>query len=258
MNYLEFDGVGFGYSEQAPILSQVNLTIGQGERLLILGANGSGKSTLGLLAAGVLRPTRGRLIVGECGRSIRRGIVFQNSRSQMVGASVQEDLAFGLTVLNRPAKEIREKVERYLEMFGLASKRDYGVQQLSGGELRRLALASVLITEPDLIVLDEPLAMLDQANQDRVLEILASLIPKETAVIWLDHDLRSVRHLPTRYILTPDGCVRPVTLDMLNSKEFLAEYGLRPAPLQALEWKYPHLIKNAILGPKAVEVNSHA
>jgi len=258
MNYLDFNGVGFGYTEQAPILSQVNLTIGQGERVLILGANGSGKSTLGLLAAGVLQPTRGQLTVGESRHPIRRGIVFQNSRSQMVGASVQEDLAFGLTVLNRPAKEIREKVEQYLEMFGLASKREHGVHQLSGGELRRLGLAAVLITEPDLIVLDEPLAMLDQANQEIVLKILTTLIPKNTAVIWLDHDLRSVRHMPTRYILTPEGHVEPVTLDMLNSREFLAEHGLRPAPLQALEWKYPHLIKNAILGPKAIEVNHHA
>lgn len=258
MNYLDFNGVGFGYSEQAPILSQVNLTVRQGERILILGANGWGKSTLGLLAAGVLQPTCGQLIVGESGHLIRRGIVFQNSRSQMVGASVQEDLAFGLTVLNRPAKEIREKVEQYLEMFGLSSKREHGAHQLSGGELRRLGLASVLITEPDLIVLDEPLSMLDQANQNLVLEILTTLIPRDTAVIWLDHDLRSVRHLPTRYILTSDGSVVPVTLEMLNSKGFLAEHGLRPAPLQELEWKHPNLIKNSILGPKAIEVNHHA
>lgn len=251
MRLLDFEGVGFGYSEQAPILSEVNLSLRKGKRSLILGSNGSGKSTIALLAAGLLTPGRGKILSDYPG--LRKGIVFQNSRLQMVGSTVEEDLAFGLTVLNLPVSVIRAKVNHFLELFGLEAKRQYGADQLSGGELRRLALAGVLITEPDLLILDEPLAMLDYHNQQIFLQCLDEVVPRETTILWLDHDLRSLRYTDDWFILSHEKTIEPVTLDQLNTVDILEKYGLQPTPLQPLEWNYPKYISHAILGPERVE-----
>jgi energy-coupling factor transporter ATP-binding protein EcfA2 len=186
---------------------------------------------------------------------MRTGIVFQNSRLQMVGSSVEEDLAFGLTVLNLSPQTIRSKVNQYLNLFGLTEKRQHGAHQLSGGELKRLALAGVLITEPDLLILDEPLSMLDFENQQIFLRCLGDLVPRETTVLWLDHDLRSLRYTEEIFLLSHKGTIDPISFDQLNSAAFLEEYKLQPTPLQPLEWKHPERIRKTILGPERVEFN---
>lgn len=255
MKLLDFEGVGFGYSGQAPILSGVNFAVNRGDKILILGPNGSGKSTFALLAAGILTPQVGEIktaFINDSG--IRTGIVFQDSRMQMVGTTVEDDLAFGLSVLNYPAPEIKKLVDQYLDLFGLNSKRHHGAAQLSGGELRRLALAAVMITNPDLIILDEPLAMLDFAGQRSFLSLLETPLFADTGLIWLDHDLRHARYLKQWYVLKPTGFLETLTLTQLNSEEFLKANKLMPTPLQPLEWEYPGLVRKAIFGPEEIEI----
>ena len=106
-----------------------------------------------------------------------------------------------LSLLKLSSVEIRLRVDRFLSLFGLETKRHHTPHQLSGGELRRLALAAVLITEPELLILDEPLAMLDAANQVMILNYIQTLIPPTTTVIWLDHDLRRARFFKNWYLL---------------------------------------------------------
>lgn len=251
MQLMAMNGVGFGYPGQAPILSKVDLIINQGDRISILGPNGSGKSTLALLIAGLLTPNRGEINGYQQRPSV--GIVFQNSRHQMVGSTVEEDLAFGLSLKNLATDIIKERVEDYLGKFKLTSKRHHNINQLSGGEMRRLALAAVLIYEPQVLILDEPLAMLDKGAQTILLECLAENILPETAIIWFDHEVRSIRHTKRWMVLTGDGRLNPVSLKELNSKTFLYRHGLTPAPLQALEWDFPGRISEAILGPERIK-----
>jgi energy-coupling factor transporter ATP-binding protein EcfA2 len=257
MKVLEFKGVGFGYPGQTPIISGVNFFLNRGEHVLILGPNGSGKSTFAFLAVRLLSPKTGEIVFHAPPSSIegypKIGIVFQNSRLQIVGTTVEEDLAFGLTVLNYPAAKIKDQVNHFLDFFDFTPKRFQSVHQLSGGELRRLALASTLITEPDLLILDEPLSMLDCHSQELFLKIFHRVISKETAVIWLDHDVRSIRYLEKRYLLHQKGCLTPITLADLNSEDFVRKSFLNPAPLQYLEWKYPEQVSRSIFGPDQIE-----
>jgi energy-coupling factor transporter ATP-binding protein EcfA2 len=257
MQILNFKGVGFGYPGQALILSGADFSLAKGERAIVLGANGSGKSTLALLAARLLSPQSGEIEFGlQNGSDLRVGIVFQNCRQQLVGSTVEEDLAFGLTVLNENATNMQRKVSEFLRAFQLADQRKLNCEQLSGGELRRLALAGVLITEPELLILDEPLAMLDSYNQAVFLYCLQHYVSKDTAVLWLDHDLRHIRHVETYYGLAAQQ-LQPLDLKMLNEWAFLAQAGLEPAPLQFLEWRFPHQISQSILGPEQVQFHDN-
>lgn len=252
-NLLVMNGVGFGYPGQTPILSEINLEIKSGDRISILGRNGSGKSTMALLIAGLLAPTSGE--IGGFNRRPTVGIVFQNSRHQMVGSTVEDDIAFGLSLKNLATDELQSKVEFFLANFKLASKRHFNINQLSGGELRRLALAAILITEPQILILDEPLAMLDKEAQTTFLKCLSEHVHPETAIIWFDHDVRSIRHTKTWMVLTKEGRLARVTLNDLNSKSFLKSHSLTPAPLQFLEWEFPGRISGAIFGPERIRID---
>lgn len=248
---IAMNGVGFGYPGQTPILSQADLEIRQGERILILGPNGSGKSTMALLIAGLLTPTSGK--INRYGHQMNIGIVFQNSRHQMVGSTVEDDLAFGLSLKGINTIALKEKVELFLENFNLVSKRHHNINQLSGGELRRLALASVLITDPQIIILDEPLAMLDKKNQNIFLDCLRDNLGPEKTLIWFDHEVRSIRYTNRWMVLSSKGNLIQVSLNELNSKAFLADFKLTPAPLQDLEWGLPGRISDSIFGPEGIK-----
>ena len=244
------NGVGFGYPGQTPILSTVNFEINEGDRISILGPNGSGKSTMALLIAGLLAPTSGEISGFTNRPSV--GIVFQNSRHQMVGSTVEDDLAFGLSLMNLITDDLQKRVAYFLSEFKLASKRHYNINQLSGGELRRLALASVLITEPRILILDEPLAMLDKEAQSIFLNCLKANVHPETALIWFDHEVRSIRHTERWMVLSKQGRLNPVSLNDLDSRLFLKSHSLTPAPLQWLEWEFPGRISGAIFGPERI------
>lgn len=244
------NGVGFGYPGQAPILSGLNFEINQGEQISILGPNGSGKSTMALLIIGLHTPTSGEIVRYDCQPSI--GIVFQNSRHQMVGSTVEEDLAFGLSLKNLTTNDLMNKVETFLTKFNLESKRHHNVNQLSGGELRRLALASVMITEPQILILDEPLTMLDKKNQVLFLDCLLENIKTGTTLIWFDHEVRWIRYTKKWLVFTKENQLKPVSLFELNSKSFLADNSLTPAPLQELEWELPGRVSGSIFGPERI------
>lgn len=245
------NGVGFGYPGQTPILYGVDFEVNQGEQISVLGPNGSGKSTMALLIAGLLTPTSGEINRYGCRPST--GIVFQNSRHQMVGSTVEEDLAFGLSLMNIATDVLNNKVETFLKKFNLDSKRHYNVNQLSGGELRRLALASVMITEPQILILDEPLTMLDKKNQVLFLDCLLENIKTGTTLIWFDHEVRWIRYTQKWFVFTKRDQLKQVSLAELNSKPFLTDNSLTPAPLQELEWELPGRVSRSIFGPERIK-----
>jgi biotin transport system ATP-binding protein len=174
------------------VLSDVSVALDE-RRIAIIGANGSGKSTFARLLNGLQLPTRGRVLVDGAdtrshGREIRRrvGFGFQNPDNQIVFPLVSEDLAFGMSNLGLPAEEVERRIRDVLERYDLAHLRDAATYHLSGGEKQLLALAGVLVTEPDYVVLDEPMTLLDLRNKRRIAQVIASL---PQTVVVVSHDL---------------------------------------------------------------------
>ncbi len=202
-------------------LQNLSLTAGKGERLALLGANGSGKSTLLRLLAGLEFPetgqieffgealTRQRLTESDFFYRFRRrvGVVFQNPDVQLFNASVFDELAFGPLQLGWPKAEIRRRVESTLAGMGLAALRDRAPHRLSGGEKKRVAIASILITDPEVLLLDEPIAALDPASQTGIIDLLSSWRGSPRTVITATHDLNALESIADRCIVLQDGSV---------------------------------------------------
>ncbi len=177
-----------------PVLSGISLSLGE-RRIGIVGANGSGKSTFARLLNGLVVPKAGSVTIGDLdtardGKAIRRkvGFVFQNPDHQIVMPIVAEDLAFGLKARKIPKAEIDARIDGALARYGLTHLRDRPVHLLSGGEKQLVALSAVLVTEPDVLVLDEPTTLLDLRNRNRVAAAIAAL-PQQTVLVSHDLDL---------------------------------------------------------------------
>lgn len=177
---------------QREVLSDVTVTLRE-RRVAIIGPNGSGKSTFARLLNGLQVPARGRVLVEGLdtrshGRDVRRkvGFGFQNPDNQIVFPVVSEDLAFGMKHHGLPAEAVDQRIRAVLERYDLAHLYDAPTHHLSGGEKQLVALAGVLITEPDYVVLDEPLTLLDLRNKRRVAAVIAAL---PQTVIVVTHDL---------------------------------------------------------------------
>jgi biotin transport system ATP-binding protein len=179
------------------VLDGITLTLTE-RRIGFVGANGSGKSTLARLLNGLVVPTSGRVTFDGLdtrtqGRAIRRrvGFVFTDPDAQIVMPTVGEDVAFSLRGTgrraDRPSKEeTAERVHRALERFGLADHADHPAHLLSGGQKQLLALTSVLVTEPEVLVCDEPTTLLDLRNARRVTDLLSGL---DQQVVLVTHHL---------------------------------------------------------------------
>lgn len=206
MNSVVFEGVSHGYGERR-VLQEIELTITD-HRVGIVGANGSGKSTLARMINGLVTPDHGRvtvdgLDVSKKGREVRRrvGFVFTNPDNQIVMPTVAEDVAFSLRRRGLSAAESAERVAATLERFGLAGHADHAAHRLSGGQKQLLALASVLVTEPAIVVADEPTTLLDARNARLITEMLTGL---DQQVIVVTHQLELLAGFD-RVIVIDDG-----------------------------------------------------
>ncbi|MGR0219487.1 energy-coupling factor ABC transporter ATP-binding protein [Agromyces sp. ZXT2-6] len=194
MAEIVFDRVTHRYDGDA-VLADVSLTLTE-RRVGVIGANGSGKSTLARLINGLVTPTSGRVLVdgldvARNGREVRRrvGFVFTNPDNQIVMPTVREDVAFSLRRLRLPAADAAARVERILDRFGLTELADRPAHRLSGGQKQLLALAAVLVAEPDVIVADEPTTLLDARNAALVERHFAAL---DQQLIVVTHRLEAV------------------------------------------------------------------
>ena len=185
----ELDHVGFAYEDSGPALCDVSLSITRGERVAVLGANGSGKSTLLRLLDGLVFPATGcvrafgealseRALRDEAqAQRFRRrvGLVFQNADAQLFSTSVREEIAFGPLQLDLDREQVVTRVADVAGMLGLDGLLERPPFRLSGGEKKKVALASVLVVNPEVILLDEPTAGLDPRTQGWLLDLLAEL-----------------------------------------------------------------------------------
>ena len=189
-----FDNVTYDFPGGTRALDNVSVHIGPGEKITVIGNNGSGKTTFALLINGILKAAAGRVEVcdldpldDEQNRRLKQkvGLVFQNPDNQLVSSTVEREIAFSLENRNLPRTEMIEKVAGALSQFHLEDYRDRLTSELSGGEKQRLALAAVMVAEPDILILDEPGSFLDESGRrslDVAVERLLAARPDLTVI----------------------------------------------------------------------------
>lgn len=192
---IRFEGISQSYGDRV-VLRGIDLELAE-PRVGIIGANGSGKSTLARMINGLVTPESGRVTVAGLdvareGAAVRRkvGFVFPDPEAQIVMPTVAEDVAFSLRRQRLPRERRDELVAQVLARFGLAEHRDHPAHRLSSGQKQLLALASILVTEPEILVCDEPTTLLDLRHARQVARLLAEL-PQQ--VVLVTHHLDLVR-----------------------------------------------------------------
>ena len=205
-------------AKEAPALSDVSLTVHDGEYVAVLGHNGSGKSTLAKLLNMILLPTVGKIFIDgveittpdfteDDVFNVRRkiGMVFQNPDNQLVATVVEEDVAFGPENLGLPREEIRKRVDEALEMVDMTSYKRHAPHKLSGGQKQRVAIAGIIAMKPKVIIFDESTAMLDPLGRHEVIRIMEKLNREEhITVINITHYMDEAARAD-RVIVINDG-----------------------------------------------------
>jgi cobalt/nickel transport system ATP-binding protein len=217
-----FEAVDLHYSYgKISALNGLNLNIAEGERIAFLGANGSGKSTLLRLfdalyfpSSGELRyrgtPLKEELFEQESfAFSYRRevALVFQNPDVQLFCPTVYEEVAFGPLQMKWPKEVIRGRVAETLELLKISHLAERVPHQLSGGEKKKVALASVLILDPKVILLDEPCAALDPRSQMQIIDFLAEWGRKSKTIVTATHDLHTLEDIAEKCVVFEQGAI---------------------------------------------------
>ncbi len=219
------------------VLKDVSIEVKKGEFLAVLGHNGSGKSTLAKHFNAIHTPTSGKVYVDGVDTSdaenlykIRRmvGMVFQNPDNQMVANIVEDDVAFAPENLGVPREEIRERVDKSLEVVKMSEFKKHAPHMLSGGQKQRVAIAGVLAMEPDILVLDEPTAMLDPNGRKEVIETVKWLNKEKGMTIVLITHYMDEAAQADRVIVIDDGVVEMTgnPYEVFSQVERLKKLGL--------------------------------
>lgn len=206
MPAIEFRDAAVNYDGEQ-ILAPLNVSLTE-QRIGVIGSNGSGKSTTVRLINGLIEPTSGLVLYDgltpeKHGKEIRKrvGFVFSDAESQIVMPRVADDVAFSLRRFKLPRDEVKRRVAEVLERFELTDRAEHSPHTLSGGEKQILALASVLVIEPDTIIADEPTTLLDLRNRRRIVRELMAL---DQQLIVVTHDLEMLRDFD-RVLVIDDG-----------------------------------------------------
>ena len=210
---LEVKNLSFGYSKDQHTLSDVSFTIGRGEMVSIVGRNGAGKSTLSKLICGFETPDRGEIWFDGKNlkdENIRRrarhiGYVMQNPNQMISKTMIFDEVAMGLQGNGLSEDEIRARVEETLKICGLYPFRNWPISALSFGQKKRVTIASVLVQDPELIILDEPTAGQDFRHYTDIMEFLRGLNAKGVTVVMITHDMHLMLEYTPRALAFCDG-----------------------------------------------------
>ncbi len=248
MSLIELHNVHYAYTlpdgKALPALRGISLRIAEGEYVAIVGANGSGKSTLARHLNGLLLPQQGEVRVAGYDtrdrvqrRALRRlvGMVFQRPEDQLIAATVQDDVAFGLENQALPPTLIRQRVREALTWVGLWEARTRPPLNLSAGQMQRVALAGVLALRPRCIVFDEATAMLDPAGRRTVRDLMARLHAEGITIITITHFMEEAAEAQRVIVLDRGQVVRDgAPAQLFTCAEAIAPYGLDLPPAAAL------------------------
>lgn len=220
--FIELKNVFFEYKLNGPdnlkAVNDVSMTVIKGSHVAVLGRNGSGKSTLARLIAGLEQPGSGTITVGgyehdggAASLEIRRkcGIVFQNPDNQIIGTTVEEDVAFGPENLGVPREEMIVRIDDALKAVGLTEKKKSAPHLLSGGQKQKLAIAGILAMDPECFILDEATSMLDPSARKDFIALVTSLVKERNmTVINITHDMEEAVLSDHVYIMSEGTIVR--------------------------------------------------
>jgi cobalt/nickel transport system ATP-binding protein len=235
--------VHYSYLDKYPALCGIDLTIHAGEKIAIIGANGTGKSTLLHLLDGLIFPHQGKIMgfdkelneeslnEEKIARQFRRkvGMVFQNADIQLFCPSVKEDIAFGPLQLGVAETEVKKRLLEISELFGVQHLLDPSPHQLSVGEKRKVAMASVFAIDPEVFILDEPTAGLDPLTTRQIVDILLEANRRGKTLITATHDLHIVADIAdVVYIFDHDRkiCRSGSPAEVLSDQELLQNNNL--------------------------------
>ena len=199
MNKIEIKNISFSYNNSELVLKHVSFKIRAGSYTSIIGHNGSGKSTLARLIIGLFAPNEGDIIIDDellTSKNVRQlrkkiAIVFQNPDNQFIGATVEDDIAFGLENRQIPREEMIETVKKYAEHVGMSEFLDQEPSRLSGGQKQRVAIAGALALKPEILILDEATSMLDPKGKSDIKNLIAEMKRDnpDLTIISITHDV---------------------------------------------------------------------
>ncbi|MBG9989196.1 energy-coupling factor transporter ATPase [Aerococcaceae bacterium DSM 111176] len=236
---IELKQVSYQYPHSNPeanTLSAINLTIKNGEWVTLLGSNGSGKSTLVKTFNGLIQPDSGEIIINdtlltsETIHHVRRqiGMVFQNPDNQFVGSTVESDIAFGLENIGMDHTKMHQRVEEVLRFVGLWDLRHNPPESLSGGQKQRTAIASALVSSPQILVLDEATSMLDPEGRKHIMTLIQRIRQEQNlTIVAITHNIEESL-LSDRIILMHQGEILQsgTPEEIFYQKDLLFEIGL--------------------------------
>ena len=234
---IELKNVSFRYDKTVEEyqIDTVSFHVKQGEWLSIVGHNGSGKSTVVRLIDGLLEAESGEIYVD--GKQLTRetiweirskiGIVFQNPDNQFVGATVEDDVAFGLENQGIPREEMLQRVEKAIEQVGMLEFKDREPSRLSGGQKQRVAIAGIIALRPTIIILDEATSMLDPEGREDLMAVMRKLQKKfQLTIISITHDLSEIALSDRTLVFQKGKLESSMTPRELFSRNDLNEIGL--------------------------------
>jgi len=244
--------ISFAYpGELRSVVDRVSVEVHRGEFVVLLGANGSGKSTLIRLLSSLYLPDQGHVQIDDIKTNdadqrlnIRRkvGMLFQHPENQIVAQTVADDIAFGLENLNQSPSVIEKKVFEILEKIGLEGFADRSPDELSGGQLQRLALGGVLALEPDYLLIDEPFAWLDLEAQQALLPLLKSICNTGCGIIVISHEPDVLPHADRVWLMHQGQLNEMSPQSLAHRPQQFESVGLEaPSVLKLCQKLKPHL-----------------
>ncbi|MDU5534603.1 MAG: ABC transporter ATP-binding protein [Anaerococcus sp.] len=207
---LKVKDLSFAYDGYNPVLKDVNFTVNKGDVLSIVGQNGAGKSTLAKLLCGFLRPSRGQILLNDTDTknlSIKQiaekiGYVLQNPNAMISKTNVSEEVGFGLKLRGASKEEIDFKTEKVLKICGLFPFRNWPISALSYGQKRRVSIASILILNPEILILDEPTSGQDYRHYTEIMEFIHKLNKDyNLTILMISHDMHLIQEYTQRSLV---------------------------------------------------------
>ena len=244
---LELDNICFSYNNEKQILKNVSFKINKGDMAAIVGRNGAGKSTISKLVCGFYKPTSGRILfdgkdmvdytIKE--RSEKIGFVMQNPNQMISKTMVYDEVAFGLKIRGLSDSEIKERVEETLRICGLYGYRNWPISALSFGQKKRVTIASILVLNPDMIILDEPTAGQDFKHYTEIMEFLVDLNKIGVTILMVTHDMHLMLEYTNKVIVLSEGekIADNIPAYILTNKEIIEKANLKETSLHQLALK---------------------
>ena len=244
---LELDNINFSYNNEKQILKNVSFKINKGDMAAIVGRNGAGKSTISKLVCGFYKPTSGRILfdgkdmvdytIKE--RSEKIGFVMQNPNQMISKTMVYDEVAFGLKIRGLSDSEIKERVYETLRICGLYGYRNWPISALSFGQKKRVTIASILVLNPDMIILDEPTAGQDFKHYTEIMEFLVDLNKKGVTILMVTHDMHLMLEYTNKVIVLSEGekIADNIPAYILTNKGIIEKANLKETSLHQLALK---------------------